>query len=299
MILMIRARARAFKFFSKKKKQPTARARNRIETPSSERTQPNDRVDADDEPSRTRASSSSSIASSIATRADRNDRRIFSTVHPIALNRRVPSVGTNAHDGTNGTRPTTPSPARSPSRSPTRPSVRPSRASVVRPSVRPSRASGNRTVVRSLVQNPRRPSSVVVVPSVVRRPGHATNAQPRVGAIESPARVPSVVVVRRPSRRRRRRRRQNTHRVVLNPLKRPCARECGRRRPARGGRIDEFPRSPQRVAWSTASERVVATFWSVCNGSSVVSFRGSRLVDRDVTRSPQRVRDRARPRWVG
>jgi len=298
MILMIRARARVQIFFKKKKTANRARAEsnrnalfrtNRTERPRRRRrrTLPHARVVV--------------VVHRVVHRDARRPKRprIFSTVHPIALNRRVPSVGTNAHDGTNGTRPTTPSPARSPSRSPTRSSVRPSRASVVRPSVHPSRASGNRTVVRSLVQNPRRPSSVVVVPSVVRRPGHATNAQPRVGAIESPARVPSVVVVRRPSRRRRRRRRQNTHRVVLNPLKRPCARECGRRRPARGGRIDEFPRSPQRVAWSTASERVVATFWSVCNGSSVVSFRGSRLVDRDVTRSPQRVRDRARPRWVG
>ena len=147
MILMIRARARAFKFFSKKKKQPTARARNRIETPSSERTQPNDRVDADDEPSRTRASSSSSTASSIATRADRNDRGIFSTVHPIALNRRVPSVGTNAHDGTNGTRPTTPF-ALAFALAFAHALVRPSVARIRRPSVRRARRETEPSSVR-------------------------------------------------------------------------------------------------------------------------------------------------------
>ena len=195
--------------------------------------------------------------------------------------------------------------SRSPARSPTRSSVRPSRASVVRPSVRPSVARGGKPNRRPFVGSKsassvfRLPSSLPssVVPGMRRMPN-------RESGLSNPPRASlpsSVVVVRRPSsrRRRRRRRRQNTHRVVLNPLKRPCARECGRRRPARGGRIDEFPRSPQRVAWSTASERVVATFWSVCNGSSVVSFRGSRLVDRDVTRSPQRVRARSSATAVG
>ena len=123
------------------------------------------------------SSSSSSTASSIATRADRHDRRIFSTVHPIALNRRVPSVGTNAHDGTNGTRPTTPF-ALAFALAFAHALVRPSVARVRRPSVRPSVARGGKPNRRPFVGSKsassvfRRPSSLPssVVPGMRRMP---------------------------------------------------------------------------------------------------------------------------------
>ena len=156
MILMIRARARAFKFFSKKKKTANrARAEsnrnalfrtNRTERPRRRRrrTLPHARVVV--------------VVHRVVHRDARRPKRpthFFDRSPNRSEPTRPVRWDERARTGRAG-RPTTPSPARSPARSPTRPSVR------------PSRASGNRTVVRSLVQNPRRPSSVVRRP--FRRP---------------------------------------------------------------------------------------------------------------------------------